>query len=111
MTYHAGVWLEKGLLSDFLTGDALTKAKADIRALEAKLHETWKGRPLSLFSFGYGKSEALFYLEPYNVPNNVFPVLWWPPLKNNTDRRVVLKRLAPVLTAFTRHQAQSCYAI
>jgi len=29
------------------------------------------------YSFGYGQSEALFILEGYTVPNNVFPIFWW----------------------------------
>lgn len=28
------------------------------------------------YSFGYGQSEALFYLEGFSVPNNVFPIFW-----------------------------------
>lgn len=28
------------------------------------------------YSFGYGQSEALFVLEGFTVPNNVFPIFW-----------------------------------
>ena len=28
------------------------------------------------YSFGYGQSEALFFLEGFSVPNNVFPIFW-----------------------------------
>jgi hypothetical protein len=27
--------------------------------------------------FGYGGSEALFWIEGFNIPNNVFPLFWW----------------------------------
>lgn len=27
--------------------------------------------------FGYGGSESLFWIEGFNIPNNVFPVFWW----------------------------------
>jgi len=44
------------------------------------------------YSLGYKKSEASFYLEGFNIPNNNFPVLWWEKYANNTERRTLFSR-------------------
>jgi hypothetical protein len=92
--YTAAIWLNKGI-TDQLAGAIRKQATADMKALEKKLADEWKGRELSLFNFGYGKSEALFYMQGHNVPNSVFPIFWWPPLKDKGDREVLLRRLSP----------------
>ena len=46
------------------------------------------------YKFGYEKSESLFVLENSNIPNNVFPVFWWPfNLEGERKRITIFKRL------------------
>ena len=58
--------------------------------LEAGLKEMI-GRE-SLPHFGWGAAEALFG-SPYNTPNSVFPIFWWPKTRDNSDRNTILRRL------------------
>lgn len=63
----------------------------EMNALEAHLY--WSRNKRKIFSFGYEKSETLFSLETTNVPNNVFPIFWWPLLNPGVDRSTILRRL------------------
>jgi hypothetical protein len=69
--YFSDVWLKKGI-SDHFEGDALANARTDMIELESKLQDLPSG-----YKFGYKGSESIFYQEPFNVPNNVFPIFWW----------------------------------
>ncbi len=60
--------------------------------LEARLGENYKGKKITEYSLGYGKSEALYCGQNDNCPNNVFPVLWWPTRKIGADGKTVLSR-------------------
>lgn len=84
------IWLRKGITDQFAGAELLKMTKA-MMELEKKLANKFKG--LFLQSFGYGKSEALFCVEAYNVPNNVFPIFWWPVLKDHSRRKTLFKRL------------------
>ena len=64
---------------------------AEMHALEDHLY--WSRNKRKMFSFGYEKSEVLFSLDTTNVPNNVFPIFWWPRLKPGVDRSTILRRL------------------
>lgn len=44
------------------------------------------------YSLGYKKSEAGFYLEGFNIPNNNFPLLWWENYANKNDRKTLFAR-------------------
>jgi hypothetical protein len=88
--YYAPIWLDKGI-TDHYKDDELIKAKMDMKRLESELAPKYNG--LFLPSFGYKKSEALFAMEPYNVPNNVFPIFWWPVLTNLSYRDTLFGRL------------------
>lgn len=44
------------------------------------------------FNLGYKKSEASFYLEGFNIPNNTFPILWWEQYANHAERRTLFSR-------------------
>lgn len=44
-------------------------------------------------TLGYGKTESLFAIEGnFNIPNSVFPFLWWPYRKNGTERNALFVR-------------------
>jgi len=88
--YFCSIWLEKGI-ADQYQGSELNDAISAMEALEAKLNP--KIRKNVLPSFGYRRSEALFAIEPFNIPNNVFPIFWWAEDKNGKKRKRLFKRL------------------
>lgn len=47
-----------------------------MRQLEENLH--FKKGQKERYKFGFGQSESLFSIGGENIPNNVFPVFWWP---------------------------------
>jgi len=65
---------------------------SDMIFLEKKLADTYKHHNLSTFNFGYKRSEALFSFTELNIPNNVFPIFWWPMLKGQKERKTIFKR-------------------
>lgn len=48
--------------------------------------------PRSDYSLGYKQSEASFFLEGNNIPNNVFPILWWENYKDDSERPTLFRR-------------------
>jgi hypothetical protein len=60
---------------------------ASMERLEKKIFE----KPGSC-SLGYHKSEAAFYLEGFNIPNNTFPILWWEKYVNERERPTLFRR-------------------
>jgi hypothetical protein len=90
--YFIPIWLKKGI-SDYYRGEDLESAVNNMLALEELLEAEFKRLKLPSFSFGYKKSEALFAIESFNVPNNVFPIFWWPVLKGMKERNTLFKRL------------------
>ena len=93
VAYFCPVWLKKGI-SDHYSGADLDQALTNMNSLEARLEPTVQKKSLSIYSFGYNKSETLFAIEPFNVPNNVFPIFWWPQVRVLTRRKTLFKRLA-----------------
>ena len=76
---HCGIELQKGIT------EAIPQAERN-RAIEAMLElESRLLPPRRIprhaddisYNFGYGQSEALFWIEGANIPNNVFPIFWW----------------------------------
>lgn len=90
--YFVPIWLKRGI-SDHYSGNGLKSAVIDMLNLEDLLEEKYRKWNLTSFSFGYNKSEALFAIESFNVPNNVFPIFWWPILKGGKNRRTIFNRL------------------
>lgn len=88
--YYSEYWLSKGI-SELLQNDSQEVAIESMVALEKKLQKKYHGRQLP--NFGYKKSEAIYTLEGYNIPNNVFPIFWWPFLKGGIPRQTFFKRL------------------
>lgn len=83
--------LLKGI-SERNTGVQLTEKLDEMNRLEAKLADKYSSRDLQKYSLGYSKSETLYFWEGYSCPNNVFPVFWWPKLKEDKEHRTILKR-------------------
>lgn len=90
--FYSVHWLAKGL-DDYYQDKELAEAVATMRGIEDKLGERHGRKKLSDYSFGWKQSEALFYLEGGNPPNNNFPVFWWPKLKPAHDRETLLPRV------------------
>jgi hypothetical protein len=67
-------WLKKGISEGILPGK-INAYKNAMLTLEARLDKR-KGK--HYFPFGYGECEALFSIETVNIPDNVFPIFWWP---------------------------------
>lgn len=84
--YYAYIWLERGI-ADHYTGQNLIYAIEDMRRLEAELDKL-----PSDYSFGYKGSETLYAQEPYNVPNNVFPIFWWHMGSKGFNRKTLFHR-------------------
>lgn len=84
--------LRKGI-SDYYEGTALVQSSSDMKALESKLADQINKTNLAKHSFGFLKSESLYYKENGNIPNNVFPIFWWKKLKNQTNRRTLFTRV------------------
>ena len=42
---------------------------------------------------GYGQAESLFCRKNKNVPNNVFPLMWWKQYADHTHRNTLFVRL------------------
>jgi hypothetical protein len=90
--FYSPYILKKGI-SDYYKGNKLDERVKNMENLESMLNPKYKNLKLTDFNFGYGKSEALFAIQGINVPNNVFPIFWWPLLKNNIERKPILKRI------------------
>ncbi|MCB0706917.1 MAG: hypothetical protein KDC34_16490 [Saprospiraceae bacterium] len=90
--YYFPIKLEKGI-SEYYQGNALKKAIRNMELLEQKLSTKYNNLKLRDFNFGYGKSEALYCVESTSVPNNVFPLFWWPLLVDKSSRITIFQRL------------------
>ena len=90
--YFSAYWLKKGI-SELVDEDKREVASCSMNSLEGKLQKKCKNKSISHFSFGYQRSEALFVLDGFNVPDNVFPIFWWPRLKEGKDRDTLFRRL------------------
>lgn len=91
--YHSALWLKKGISELISEAKEQRVAISEMRNLENSLSETYKNLNLTKHSFGYKGSESLFTLESFNIPNNVFPIFWWPQLKNKTYHKTIFRRL------------------
>lgn len=80
------IYLKK-LISDELAPEKAAKLTAQMELLEKKIY-----KKVNDYSFGYLRSEAGFFLEAANIPNNNFPILWREKYADNTDRRTLFAR-------------------
>ncbi|MCT3915960.1 hypothetical protein HZQ04_07820 [Elizabethkingia anophelis] len=85
--------MDKGI-TEYYRGDEIGVQVQKMLNLENELSEEINEKKLEDYSFGYGKSEALYTLEGCrgNTPNNVFPIFWWPKDIENNDRLKLLTR-------------------
>ncbi|CAL2080806.1 hypothetical protein [Tenacibaculum sp. 190524A05c] len=88
--YFSVHWLNKGI-SELVSDEERGIATKSMEELEEKLKKRYHGKQIP--NFGYKKSESLFALEANNIPNNVFPIFWWPFLKGGIPRKTLFKRI------------------
>lgn len=89
INFECFIELDKGI-SDFFIGSDLIEKLNVMTSLENKLSDSFGDVPLP--HLGYGETEALYSRERGNTPNNVFPIFWWPQLKNKDDRNPLFYR-------------------
>jgi hypothetical protein len=92
LEYYCPVWLERGI-SDAYAGPDLQHKTLMMEALEEALALKCGKLKLEKYRFGYKRSESLYCVLGYNVPNNVFPVFWWPQSRSGAVRRPIFNRV------------------
>ena len=88
--HYSHLWLDKGI-SEIYRDPELHEAVTSMEAMEKKLGQKWNGKYLP--KFGYQKSESLIAIDGFNIPNNVFPVFWWPILLKQIKRKTIFKNV------------------
>lgn len=88
--YYSVHWLKKGII-ELVEEGKREVAIQSMEELEKKLQKNYRGRKLP--NFGYKRSEALYALEANNIPNNVFPIFWWPFYKGGVSRKTLFRRI------------------
>jgi len=89
ITYYCDRWLRRGI-SDHRSAVEAAEAIKLMKGLERRLQRMVNGQILP--HLGYGKSESLVYLENISIPNNVFPIFWWPNDANRKYRNPMFTR-------------------
>lgn len=82
----------KKAISEMYPKEVAENLKSIMINIEKNLSESYKSKKLKDYSLGFGASETLYCAQNDNCPNNVFPVFWWPTLKNGTRLKTILKR-------------------
>lgn len=74
-------------ISETQPSDKAGRLLDKMQSLEAKIFN----KP-NCYSFGYKQSEAAFFLEAANIPNNNFPILWWDKYADESERATLFTR-------------------
>lgn len=88
---YSSISLKKAI-SEAFEPDEAAKNLQIMKQIESRLNPNYKNKKLANFSLGYKGSEALYCGQNDNCPNNVFPILWWPPLKDGRKLNTLLTR-------------------
>lgn len=91
--FFAPIELKRGI-SDHFTGEDKDNKLSLMKAIENELALRYKHLYLTQHSMGFKKSESLFSWADNNIPNNVFPVFWWPKLKTGKQRKTIFRRIS-----------------
>jgi hypothetical protein len=83
---HSEIELNK-CISELKPMERAATLSEAMRELETKIFEN-----SGSYSFGYKQSEAAFYLEASNIPNNNFPILWWEKYADDSERSTLFTR-------------------
>lgn len=89
---HCSYTMKKGI-SEKYDADLIQHKLQVMSDLESKLAPTINETLLSEHHLGYGQAESLFCRKNKNVPNNVFPLMWWKQYADHTHRNTLFVRL------------------
>tara|TARA_R110001583_G_scaffold195273_2_gene371352 strand:+ start:5704 stop:6579 length:876 start_codon:yes stop_codon:yes gene_type:complete len=92
LDFFSPLVMSKGI-SSYYSGKECIAKKNLMTKLEYKLSDKFNYMSKSDYKFGFKKSEALFQRGAGNCPNNVFPIFWWPKLKDENFRSTLFKRI------------------
>jgi hypothetical protein len=90
-SYYYEMELRRGITESFIDEEKDIAIKS-MEKFESKLSNHWD--KLKLPKFGYERSESLFAIEDYNIPNNVFPIFWWPYCILGKSRKTIFARVS-----------------
>ena len=79
-------------ISDFEAAENIDSKIKFMLGLEGKLSSEYGKYKLNEYSLGYGKAESLISIENANIPNNVFPIFWWPEYADGKIRNPLFSR-------------------
>lgn len=89
---HCSYTMKKGISEKYDAG--LIQHKLQVMSdIESKLATAINETLLSEHHLGYGQAESLFCRKNKNVPNNVFPIMWWKQYADHTHRNTLFVRL------------------
>lgn len=83
---HNDIYLDK-CISNYNPPDSIKTLTSSMQSLETQIFNK-----ANEYNFGYQQSEAAFFLESANIPNNNFPILWWEKYADNTPRATLFSR-------------------
>jgi hypothetical protein len=83
---HAHISLEKAI-----SANASEERSKLLTSGMSSLEEKIFSQP-GKYSFGYRQSEAAYFLEAANMPNNNFPILWWDLYADEKSRATLFTR-------------------
>lgn len=79
--------LKRGI-RDYFKSYNLLENDALMQEIERDCFGNWDFEDFeSRFSLGYGQAQALFNFKHGHVPNNVFPLFWWPFARDDNEIR------------------------
>lgn len=100
----SGYTLSK-VISEQIPPPIRSKVRDAMIEMESQIVNNWSkwspGKPnddQASYIFGFRQSEALIWIEGFNIPNNVFPLFWFDKRKSSDDpkktiyRRTIFKR-------------------
>lgn len=71
----------------------IENVQENLQKMEIILFEGSEKMKLSDYTLGYGKSEALYSYNRFNMPNNNYPIFWWHRYADGSKRKTMFNRL------------------
>ncbi|MHC0507250.1 phosphoribosyltransferase-like protein [Achromobacter aegrifaciens] len=79
-------------ISDYESADSAAEKLDLMREIEADFSKEYGTHKMEECTLGYGGTESLFAIESGNIPNSVFPMIWWPKRMDGSDRKTLFTR-------------------